>query len=294
MDFPSVDIFSSEVDDSPRVEKGQTERQTYSPRVCPLVPNYGNFSEKDREAVKMKADLAYYLKDYTKALELYKKVYTEFGCTGLAVKRDLLECLARSCLAVGASKEAIGYWEEIQEGWTGHEDHRLVVAQLRVDIGRQQGDTGNEMGALLCKIIEMHSTMARYWVWLADWYRDNLEEEKELWSLMRGREVGRLEGVQCSVNLDELDVRIRSSNVDKILQDKIFEVVGRDDKEKVKEEEVITDFEDLGASVRLKKVEEAFAEKSNGIEVIVETGHVLRNFEQKWKKLLLKNPMGLR
>jgi len=282
MDFPSADIFSSEVDDSPRVEKGLIERQTYLPRVCPLEPDYDNFSEKDREAVKMKADLAYYLKDYVKALELYKKVYTEFGCTGLAVRRDLLECLARSCLAVGAVKEALGYWEEIQGGWTGHEDHRLVVAQLRVDIGRQQGDTGNEMGALLCKIIEMHSTMARYWVWLADWYRDNMEENKELWSLARGREVGRLEGVQCSVSLSELDVRIRSSNVDRILQDKIFETVSRDVKEKSKEEEVNTDFEDLGASVRLKKVEEALAEKYDGIEDTVDNERVIINFEQKW------------
>jgi len=284
MDFPSADIFSSEVDDSPRVEKGLLERQTYIPRVCPLVPDYDNFSEKDREAVKMKADLAYYLKDYMKALELYKKVYTEFGCTGLAVRRDLLECLARSCLAVGAVKEALGYWEEIQGGWTGHEDHRLVVAQLRVDIGRQQGDTGHEMGALLCKIIEMHSTMARYWVWLADWYRDNMEDIKELWSLSRGREVGRLEGVQCSVNLSELDVRIRSSNVDRILQEKIFETVSRDVKEKSKEEEVNTDFEDLGASVRLKKVEEALAEKYDGIEDTVDNERVIINFEQKWFK----------
>ena len=282
MDFPSVDIFSSEVEDSPRVDKGQKERQTYIPRLCPLVPDYENFSETDRDAVKMKADLAYYLKDYVKALKLYKKVYTEFGCTGLAVRRDLLECLARSCLAVGDFKEALRYWEEIQEGWTGHEDHRLVVAQLRVDIGRQQGDTGKDMGALLCQIIEMHSTMARYWVWLADWYMNNMEEAKELWSLVRGKEVGKLEGVQCSVNLEQLDRRIMNSDVDKIVRDKIFEVVCRDFKGKSKEEEVSTDFEDLGASVRLKKVEEALSAKYDGIEDTMEAGRVIRNFEQKW------------
>ena len=64
------------------------------------------------------------------------------------------------------------------------------MAQLRIDIGRHQGDGGKEMGALPCNIIEMHSTIARYWVWLADWYRKNTDYAKEFWSLDRGSEVG--------------------------------------------------------------------------------------------------------
>ena len=64
------------------------------------------------------------------------------------------------------------------------------MAQLRIDIGRHQGDGGKEMGALRCNIIEMHSTIARYWVWLADLYRKNADYAKEFWSLDRGSEVG--------------------------------------------------------------------------------------------------------
>ena len=109
-----------------------------------------------------------------------------------------------------------------------------------------------------------------------------MEVAKELWSLVRGKEVGKLEGVQCSVNLEQLDRRIMNSDVDKIVRDKIFEVVCRDFKGKSKEEEVNTDFEDLGASVRLKKVEEALSAKYDGIEDTMEAGRVIRNFEQKW------------
>ena len=55
----------------------------------------------------MKADLAYYLKDYERAFELYKKVFYEFSCTGLAVHRDVLECMARGRHAVGGIKEVL-------------------------------------------------------------------------------------------------------------------------------------------------------------------------------------------
>ena len=47
MEFPSEDISSSDVD-SPRVDLGQVERQAYIGRLCPLVPNYENFSGLDR------------------------------------------------------------------------------------------------------------------------------------------------------------------------------------------------------------------------------------------------------
>jgi len=104
----------------------------------------------------------------------------------------------------------------------------------------------------------------------------------EYWSLVRGYEVGRLEGVQCSVKLEELDKRIKGSNVDKSLQERILEVVCRDFKDKSKEEDTLTEFEDLGTSVRMKKVEEALAEKSYVHGEKVEADNVIKNFEQKW------------
>jgi len=285
MDFPSVDLFDDDADDTPRVDQAEVDRQNYVAKVCRLSADKTHFSV-DRDGVKMTADLAYYMKDYRKALSLYRQLYTEFGCNSLSVKRDILECLVRSLLAVGDVKTALGHWEEIQEGWTGHEDQRLVVAQLRVDIARQEGDWGEEIGALICQLVEMHNTFTRYWVWLADWYRENKEEVKEFSSLVRAKEVGRLEGVKCSLKLELLDVRIKSSKVDQVVQERIQEVICRDFRDKAEEDEVVKEFEDLGTSVRMKKVEEAFAERANVNENSLEAANVIYFFEQKWFSFL--------
>ena len=67
-------------------------------------------------------------------------------------------------------------------------------------LAMQEGGWGDMVGAIMCQLVELHSTLARYWVWLTDWYREKDEEVKKFWTLMRAKEVGRLGfQVQCEM-----------------------------------------------------------------------------------------------
>ena len=283
MDFPSLDLFDDVVDNSPRVDHAEVARQAYTAKICPLTAETHCF-KSDRDSLKMTADLAYYMKDYKQALALYKQVYSDPGCTSQSVKRDVAECLARTSMALGESGAAGGYCEEIEQGWAGHADQRLVVGQLRLDIARLVGDWGDKTGAIMCEMVELHSSLGRYWMWLADWYKERGEEVNEFWSLVRAQEVGRLEGVKSSVKENQVTRRIQNSQVDQQLQQKIVDFVSRDARNRKSEkEEVAGEFEDLGSSVRMRKVEEALTEQSEeNSDGRKDCNLIIRQFQQKW------------
>merc|ERR1712096_459760 len=148
----------------------------------------------------------------------------------------------------------------------GHADQRLVVGQLRLDIARMVGDWGDKTGAIMCEMVELHSSLGRYWKWLADWYMERGEE------------------VKSSVKENQVTKRIQNSQVDQQLQQKIVDFVSRDARNRKSEkEEVAGEFEDLGSSVRMRKVEEALTEQSeDNSDGRKDCNLIIRQFQQKW------------
>ena len=175
-------------------------------------------------------------------------------------------------------------WEEIQKGWVGHDDQKLVSMMLRMDIARQSNDFSYKVGAILCQIISLHTAFARPWLWLADWYEKNNKKVLEFWTLATVRQVNILEGVNFSINKELIERRIANSDVDKELQDRIQTSVCERIKSSQNSVEESNEFIDLGTSARMKLMEEELTCSSTEHydENFDECTVIMTNFETKW------------
>jgi len=293
MDFPCDDFFSDEgLEDAPVVDKAALARASYTPRIC--SSDAMNDHTSDENCVKMSADYHYFLKDFTKAKILYKRVLSTPGINrSAAVRRDVVEGVARSCLKLGEFKEAKEFSDTLYSSSVStNVDHMAVSISLHLDIALASKDELLEEYWLM-RLIELHSLVPRYWVHLGNRFKKKERILESYCCLVRAWEL--LRAVERSVGsfakesnakmklavedaLDKLEIVDRTYDEVKIAMTSDIFGTGDVDAE---------EFEDLGRSARLKKLEEEFEEADVKGDDDVE--EFIDRFNHKWFSSTISN-----
>lgn len=288
MDFPCEDFFNDEgLDDAPVVDKAALARATYKPKIC----SSQTMSDLtgDENGVKMSADYHYFLQDFTKARNLYKQVLSTPGINrSAAVRRDVIEGVARSSLRLGDFKEAEEFSDTLySSSVSSNVDHMAVSISLKLDIAvASQYDLLEDYW--LRRLIELHSLVPKYWLQLGNRLRIKDKIVESYCCLVRAREL--LRAVERSVGsfakegnakmklvvedaIDKLEIADRTYDEVKIAM--TSDIFGTGDTD-------AQDFEDLGRSARLKKLEEEFSENETGVKGDDDVEEFIEKFNHKW------------
>ena len=114
----------------------------------------------------------------------------------MALTRDITECVARSCLALGDTTTAKQHALAFHSSSPDHPDHQMVGLALLIDISRAELAATPSSAALeleqlvlLCRVVELQPTLPQYWQWLGELYRTRQRPSltKQLGCLLRAR-----------------------------------------------------------------------------------------------------------
>ena len=203
--------------------------------------------------------------------------------------RDVLESLTRSYLALGDSAmaqstcsrlEKVGHLQNVLLlRQVGGQDkvHRTNVLLSRLELARSEKDTSSQqLGALLCNLLEIHPSSDRLWLYLADWYRARNCPRQEFYCLERAaacersHSVPQLERLRQECDLEdgtksEISSRLKNENKRKPTSEK--------------QDASTEDFVDLGSSIKTREKEENLDKVKLDCEDDVNT---IEMFEAKW------------
>jgi len=302
MDFPCEDFFEESEDSGPVADKAEAARASYEPRICSSVAM--SDLSGDENFVKMSADYHYLLKHFAKAKILYKQVLDTSGISrSAAVRRDVVEGLARCCLQLGEFEEAKEFSDSLYSSSVpSNIDHMTVSTNLQFDIAAAASTdeeamekTSAESSDLLMQdywlrsLIELHPLVPRYWLSLAKLFKKKGKRMECFFCLVRANEL--LRAVEKSVgsfakdNNAKMKLLVEESMAELGTLERTYASVKVSMTSDIfgKNENIDTgDFEDLGRSARLKKMEEAFAEKDNDTQGDEDYEEFIFRFNQKW------------
>ena len=124
----------------------------------------------------------------------------------------------------------------------------------------------------MCQLIDIHPWLDRYWLLLAQFYRNKEQWTNEYWCLERASHT------ESSFNIPNLSDLKKKNPLDQETKQKIFVKV-KAETSIPRQQKVDQDFIDLGSSANTKEKEkkmESMQISSENCDLIVE------NFERKW------------
>ncbi|KAK6490884.1 hypothetical protein HHUSO_G5572 [Huso huso] len=126
-----------------------------------------------QKAFKFRGDLAYRRQDFQKALCEYSSCLMLVPEGNIAIRRDVLEGLARSFCQVGSHGEAMQIAEQLRSEAT-NSSHLTVVLNLEVTIYRSTGDLREEFSSLQ-QLVSLYPYNHWHWKKLAMAYMNQLQ-----------------------------------------------------------------------------------------------------------------------
>ena len=143
---------------------------------------------------------------------------------------------------------------------------------IRVEFAVSVDDWSITTGSLLCQLIDIHPWLDRYWLLLAQFYRNKQQWTNEYWCLERASHT------EASFNiLDIKELKSRNS-LDQQAKVKIFERV-KAETSIPRQQKVDQDFVDIGSSANTKEKEK----KLESMQISHDSCDlIITNFERKW------------
>lgn len=272
------------------------QRDCYVPRMCSGDGSDQDFV-KDVNGLKAQADLYYYRKQFPQCLEIYNSLLSNKAVKGATVRRDMLESKARALSALGKHTEAVELADHILNSTPDHDDFRMVALALKIHVLQEAQassgdisveDCNSELMVSIMKVLDMHPSLARYWILLAKLYASSSNPRFSMCCLQKA-EQNRSHIIDFGVDkcIDNLKNQYPDFNFEK---EGLVNSRAKNPSDFVKEGDVEDEeFTDLGRSVRMKEIEQTLA-KSSQIQKskkptcskIEDKQLFISSFETKW------------